>query len=64
MGCNTGNYAVAEVAEDMRVLKKWFDSGVLKARDEKDFERVGLDDAIEKGYRKKVGGNQVVIAML
>jgi NADPH2:quinone reductase len=63
VGCNTGNYAVTEVAGDMRMLKKWFDVGVLKAKDEGAFEKVGLDDAIEKGYRKEAGGNPVVIAM-
>lgn len=63
VGCNSGNYVVTEAAEDLRVLKEWFDNGLLKAKDEEAFETVGIDNAIEKGYMKGPGGKQVVIAM-
>jgi NADPH2:quinone reductase len=62
VGCNTGNYPVAEVAQDMRVLKDWFETGVLKTRDEGAFERVGLDDAVEKGYGGEPG-KLIVVAL-
>lgn len=50
VGCNTGNYTVEEVAEDLRVLKGWFESGELRARGEEEIEEVGLEEAVEKGY--------------
>ncbi|KAL2006528.1 hypothetical protein VTN00DRAFT_9196 [Thermoascus crustaceus] len=66
VGCNTGNYTVEEIAEDLRVLKGWFESGELRARAEEEIEEVGLDEAVEEGYWRE-GNNKkgpVVIKMI
>jgi NADPH2:quinone reductase len=64
VGCNSGNWVVTDAAQDLRVLKEWFDNGALRSRDDEVFETVGIDNAIEKGYMKGPGGKQVVIAMV
>jgi NADPH:quinone reductase len=63
VGCNTGNYSVTEVAQDMRVLKEWFDSGIIKSRDEGVFEIIDLDNAVEKGYGGEAG-KLIVVALV
>lgn len=50
LGCNSTSPTVEEMAEQLRFMSDWIDRGLLKAQDEKDFDVVTLDDAIEKGY--------------
>lgn len=50
LGCNSASPTVEEMAEQLRFMSDWIDRGLLKAQDEKDFNVVTLDDAIEKGY--------------
>ncbi|KAB8239139.1 alcohol dehydrogenase [Aspergillus alliaceus] len=52
-----------DTAEEMQTLTRWFDSGVISPGDESIFDIVGLDDAVERGYKAELGAKQVVIAM-
>lgn len=40
------------MAEQLRYMSNWIDRGLLKAQDEKDFDMVTLNQAIENGYGK------------
>ncbi|GAD98727.1 hypothetical protein BC1G_05645 [Paecilomyces variotii No. 5] len=62
IGCNTANVTLAEVADQLCVLRDWFESGALRTRGEDTVELVDLDDAIEKGYNG-TGKRQAVIKM-
>ncbi|KAJ6083925.1 hypothetical protein N7486_010725 [Penicillium sp. IBT 16267x] len=59
LGCNSASHPVEELAELLRFMSDWIDRGVLKAQDEKDFDMVTFDDAIENGYGK---AGKVIIA--
>ncbi|KAJ5631204.1 uncharacterized protein N7484_011304 [Penicillium longicatenatum] len=52
LGCNSISPSVEELAEQLRFMGDWIDRGWLKAQDEKDFDMVTLDNAIENGYEK------------
>ncbi|KAE8395803.1 hypothetical protein BDV23DRAFT_193594 [Aspergillus alliaceus] len=52
-----------DTAEEMQALTRWFDSGVISPGDESISDIVGLDDAVERGYKAELGAKQVVIAM-
>ncbi|KAJ5777911.1 hypothetical protein N7520_001157 [Penicillium odoratum] len=60
LGCNSLIPSVEEMAEQLRSINDWIDQGLLRAQDEKEFEMVTLDDAVEKGYGKT---GKVVIGM-
>ncbi|PWY96708.1 alcohol dehydrogenase [Aspergillus sclerotioniger CBS 115572] len=60
-GCNTGLTTMAEVMDDLRLLRQWFDEGLLKVEDDGAFHRVPLAAAVEKGYL--TAGERVVIEM-
>ncbi|KAJ9253351.1 hypothetical protein DTO195F2_7114 [Paecilomyces variotii] len=61
-GCNTTNATLTEVADELRQLRGWFESGAVKTRSEDTVELMGLEDAIEKGYNG-TGKKQAVIKM-
>ncbi|VUC25835.1 unnamed protein product [Clonostachys rosea] len=61
IGCNTAIKSKADVAEEMKILAKWFNAGLLETSDEGDVELVDLDDAIEKGYERRGSKKHVII---
>ncbi|KAJ9325381.1 hypothetical protein DTO027B5_9235 [Paecilomyces variotii] len=61
-GCNTTNATLTEVADELRQLRGWFESGAVKTRSKDTVELMGLEDAIEKGYNG-TGKKQAVIKM-
>ncbi|PWY85045.1 alcohol dehydrogenase [Aspergillus heteromorphus CBS 117.55] len=62
VGCNSNLPTMVEVADELRLLGRWFDEGLLKVADDRSFSVVALADAIEQGYTKTAGG-RVVIGM-
>ncbi|KAJ5638071.1 hypothetical protein N7490_007950 [Penicillium lividum] len=60
LGCNSISPSVEELAEQLRSINDWIDQGLLKAQDEKVYEMVTLDNAVENGYGKT---GKVVIGM-
>ena len=61
LGFNSGTPSIEEMADPLRLLGEWFDSGLLKAQDEIGFEIVSLEDAIDLGYGH---GKKTVIKLL
>ncbi|PYI01662.1 alcohol dehydrogenase [Aspergillus sclerotiicarbonarius CBS 121057] len=61
VGCNSNLATMTEVMDDLRLLRQWFDEGLLRVQDEEAFNRVPLEAAIEKGY---LAGERVVIEMV
>ncbi|OOF94509.1 hypothetical protein ASPCADRAFT_208179 [Aspergillus carbonarius ITEM 5010] len=62
VGCNTNLATMTKVMDDMRLLRQWFDEGLLRVQDEGAFNRVALEAAVEQGYL--TAGKRVVIEMM
>ncbi|PYH93152.1 alcohol dehydrogenase [Aspergillus ellipticus CBS 707.79] len=62
VGCNSNLPTMAEVADQLPWLARWFDKGVLEVADDSAFTKVALEDAIEKGYM--AAGGRIVIEIV
>ncbi|KAJ5640715.1 Alcohol dehydrogenase superfamily zinc-type [Penicillium herquei] len=62
VGCNSGLATIDETEEEMKILTRFFEQDLIHARDESSMNVVGLDQAIEKGY-KIPPGKQTVLKM-
>lgn len=63
IGCNSGLKSDKELKEELLALNSMFGTGQLEATVDDDIERVGLDDAIQKGYGARSSKKHVVIEM-
>ncbi|KAJ8097688.1 chaperonin 10-like protein [Lipomyces tetrasporus] len=61
VGCNSLNYTIADMADMMRELQKWFESGKMTAKAEDELAVVGLDEAVD-AYGRDPAGKLLVIS--